>query len=225
MHSKSKKNNLRRETFLLMGILLAGLLVVPFAQLGQAQETEGLVRLHASEEFADLMKENPEAAKERFDEGIHLTYKGERPVRVRLYSAIIAEGEIQRQHLSETAATFEPGTTRSLAESGEEFVPGPQWVPGPRWIPNPETYSKGFLFGEGSYEEGGPFIPEDLREGLFSASQRTNKASPLLYLVAVPSEEFSQEVGTLPLVVGGPDVRFPGSQWVPGDSWIPSSNW
>ena len=42
MHSKSKKNSLQKDVYLLVGaLLLPGLLVLPFAQLGQAQEAEG----------------------------------------------------------------------------------------------------------------------------------------------------------------------------------------
>jgi hypothetical protein len=230
MNSKTKKGTRQREIFLLMGaVLLAGLLVVPFAQFGQAQEAEGLVRIHASEDFRALMQENPEAALERFEEGIYLSYKGERPIRVRLYSAVVQGGEIRRQYLSETAVTLEPGTSKSLARpketffSGSEWVPGSGWLPGTNWIPNPERYSEGFRFGEETITDGGPFIPGELRETLLEGSFAPGGVP--LYLVAVPLEESSQEVGSLPLVFGGPEVQLPGSQWVPGDSWIPSSNW
>jgi hypothetical protein len=223
MNSKTKKSTRQREIFLLMGaVLLAGLLVVPFAQFGQAQEAEGLVRIHASEEFRALMQENPEAARERFEEGIHLSYKGEEPIRVRLYSAVVQDGETRRQYLSETAVPLEPGTSKSLARPketffpGSEWVPDPQWLPGSDWIPNPERYSEGFLFGEETLEEGGPFIPDDLREGLLSASQQTDKASPLLYLIAVPQERFSRIIGASPLVIAGREEDV-----VPGDSWYP----
>lgn len=222
-------------TFLLTS-LMVGLLLSGFAQSGLAQDVEGRLLLRPTEEFQAMMEENPEMAKERFEEGVRITYLGrpityeeDRPVRVRLYSAVIADGEIVRQNLSEGRVRIEPETSLNLAGAGEGFFPGSEWIPGARWIPssnwspNPERFSEGFRFPPEAYEENGKFIPKPLAESLLAAS---DKASPLLYLAAVPIREFSREVSTMPLLIGGPEVRIPGSNpWIPGMKWVPGDSW
>ncbi|MBS3789259.1 hypothetical protein KGY79_13825 [Candidatus Bipolaricaulota bacterium] len=221
-----EKSAVNFNTFLLTSLMF-GLLLSGFTQYGLAQDVEGRLLLRPTEEFQMMMEENPEMARERFEEGLRITYEGDKPIRVRLYSAVIADGEIVRQNLSERRVGLEPEASLNLADAGEEFFPGSQWVPGEsRWIPssnwspNPEMFSEGFRFHSDIYEENGKFIPEPLVGSLLAASDR---ASPLLYLVAVPVREFSWEVSTMPLVVGGPEAQIPETNCIPGSNWVPGS--
>jgi len=210
----------RRTSYLLTTLLIVGLLATSFFQVGLAQEIENRIVVGPTEKFAELMQERPEIARERLEGGIYLSFEGKRPVRVQLFAALVKRGEISKQYLSERTVVIKPGQNMTLKAAGEEFIPGSEWFPGSKWIPSTNWTPNPEIFSEGSrlrYTEDNPFLNGALRESLLAY----DKASPLLYLVAIPQEELDGigdlPIGLVPLVIGGPETKVPGDSWVPRD--------
>jgi hypothetical protein len=197
-------------------LLLAGFLIFSFVQFGNARDMESEIMIKPTEDFLHLMNDEPQMAGERLEEEVLIVNKSERPVPVRLFAAAVVGGEIHHKYLSDKEVTIKPGGNVSLASPSEDFLPnfrwvsGMNWVPTSTWVPNPEMYSAGFYAGA---KGNNPFLEEDLQEALVSS----DRAAHMLYLVALPTGDLGESITTSSLVIGGPNSRILGNQWVPVD--------